>query len=360
MSSNIAEALFAVAPQLRDSVVRGSNYILVQCPFHGGGNERTPSCSVSLEKPVFFCHSCMTSGHISQVFRQFGLGKASIDVVLADVGMDHAYRGKTAAGKVAMRLTAGHNAFRGRYVLDEDLLDAYRQAPTALLRAGFEKATLRHFEVGYDVTNMRITFPIRNVYGDLVGISGRAILDELTPRYKIYSQELIDRGFQVPADYSMEEMKDAVLWHAHVVRPFLYKADDEALVITEGFKTCMWTWQSGYQSTVALVGAYLTDMHVELITTAVRYVVLFLDNNEAGWKGTLRAGRILSKKGIYVKVAVYPDGREQADALTSDEVKLAIRNSESFFNWSKKHDRLIHEAPQRWRFGWDSPRRSGS
>lgn len=350
--TDIASALFSLAPALQATAKRSSSYVMIQCPFHGGGQEKTPSCSVALEKPVFFCHSCQTAGHVSRIFKSIGLGSDSIATILKATGLDKPGKALTGRGKVAARLTRSGNVFRGPFILNEDILDDYRHAPKMLMRQGFEKATLRHFEIGYDASNMRITFPIRNVYGELVGISGRGLLDYQEPRYKIYDSEMKLRdGFNIPPEYSMEEVKDAVLWHGHVVRPFFYtkSEQDEPFVITEGFKACMWTWQAGYQSTVALVGAYLSDLHAELIASAVQYVTLFLDNNEAGWRGTVRAGRILSTYGIDVRVGIYPDEREQPDDLSPDEVVLAIQTPEPYILW-RQHDhvqRFVHEDAQR-------------
>jgi hypothetical protein len=336
---DIASALFGLVPGLRDSAKISPSHIMIQCPFHGDGKEKNPSCSVATDKPVFFCHACQSTGHISRLFSHFGLGKEGIAQVLKSTGMDRSTAPVKGRGKVAVRFTTGSDPFRGKYILDEDLLDEYRQAPVKLLRAGFEKRTLRHFEVGYDQNNMRITFPIRNKYGDLVGISGRAVLDYQEPRYKIYDGEMkLRAGFSIPPEYTMEAIKDAVLWHAHVVRPFFFTNEPDVypLIVTEGFKACMWCWQSGYESTVALVGAYLSDLHAELIGTAVRIVVLFLDNNKAGYRGTLRAGRLLTAYGIDVRVALYPDEREQPDELTPDEVDQAIQSSCSYLQWRQQ------------------------
>lgn len=357
--SDIASALFSLAPALQANAKRSSNYIMIQCPFHGGGQEKNPSCSVSLEKPVFFCHACQASGHVAQILKTLGLGREGIDVILKATGLDKPGKALSGRGKVAARLTESTNAYRGPFILSEDLLDEYRHAPKWLMRQGFDKKTLRHFEIGFDFSNLRVTFPIRNVYGELVGLSGRTVVDE-EPRYKIYDSEMkMKEGYRIPPDYSMEAVKDAVLWHSHVVRPFFYtnEEQDEAFVLTEGFKACMWVWQAGYQSTAALIGAYLSDLHAELIASAVQYVVLFLDNNEAGWRGTVRAGRILSSYGIDVRVAVYPDDREQPDDLEPEEVVLSIRNPETYLSW-RQHDHVrqyVHEDAQRGRSRRPSP-----
>ena len=340
--SSVESLLWTAAPHLQQGYVRGTNYVLIRCPFHGGGTEKTPSCSVSTTKPVFFCHSCLTSGHLTRLLRNLGFSKNAARQAVEDAGLNQPHQ--KAADALAVKYQG--NPYRGDFILDDDLLDDYRQAPKMLLKAGFTKSTLRHFEVGFDDQNLRITFPLRNIYGELVGVSGRAVVDEMDPRYKIYRRELIEGRpeFHVPANYNMDSVKQALLWHGHVVHPFLYEMDDEALIITEGFKACMWVWQSGYQTPVALVGAYLSDLQAELIGNATRYVFLFLDNNKAGLKGTFFAAEKLLRKGIKFKIARYPDDREQPDQLDPKEVQEALRNANSFAEWKAEHDRLVSEV----------------
>jgi DNA primase len=338
---DIAEAVLALAPHLREKVRRTSNYIMIQCPYHAGGQENTPSCVVPLDKPVFFCHGCKVSGHAFQLLRTLGATKGHADLLLKQAGFQEKQK-QEELGVVEQSRIRQYNIFRGPFVLKEDILDPFRVAPVSLMEAGFRKATLRHFEVGFDSTEARITFPLRNVFGDLVGVSGRTIIEDLEPRYRIYKRELIRRG--APHDYDMEETKKAILWHAHIIRPTLLKTP-ETLIITEGFKACMWIWQAGYESTVALVGSYLTRWHAELLSRYVDRVILFLDNNEAGWTGTRKAGVMLLRRGIQVDVARYPeDEREQPDALLPEEIDHSIETASSYLKWRRSNEgkRLLH------------------
>lgn len=331
------DRLLELAPRLADGMRPGSTHVMVRCPFHGGGQEQVPSLSISTIKPVYFCHGCKRSGHIAQLLSFFGMSR---DLIKSLLPRGEGYqRPETLAAK----LLKGQDPFKSAYVLDESLLDYYRLAPPSLLRAGFTMETLRHFEVGFDQKNFRITFPLRSAYGDLVGISGRTIYEHEEPRYVIYERELIGRSdAHVPEDYSMESIKSAILWHAHVVRPFFYPShtDHKELIITEGFKACMWTWQAGYEDVVALVGSYLTPIHAELIARVTDQVILLLDNNEAGYKGTMRAGRMLLAKGVDVRVAKYPDERQQPDDLTPDELATSFDQRQSMRAWAREHPGL--------------------
>ncbi len=352
---DVESLVFSLAPQLSDRAIRGSGYILIQCPFHGGGRERTPSCSVSKEKPVFFCHACLESGHITRLLRTLGMSKGAASRAIEDSGLNQP---RDAVVEQAARQFTG-NPFRGEFILDDDLLDKYRAAPKMLMEQGFRKSTLRHHEVGFDVSNFRITFPLRNVYGELVGVSGRAVTSNQEPRYKIYKTELIERrDVHVPYNYSMDAVKGALLWHGHVVRQVMRDGDDEALIITEGFKACMWLFQAGYHTAVALVGAYLSQLHAELIAQTTKYAFLFLDNNPAGRQGTFFAAERLMKKGVRFKIANYPDDREQPDELEPKEVQEALRTAKTFADWKTSNDKLVHEVAWK-RYGVPPVRESG-
>lgn len=349
------EALFSLVPRLSEGAKPTSEYVMVRCPFHGGGMEHTPSCSISKIAPVFYCHSCLESGHISRLFKLGGLGRESIDRILRSTGMG----GTSGPAGLARDIKQNVDLYRGTYILDDTILDAYRLAPEELLRKGFQKKTLRHFEVGFDYTNLRITFPLRNVYGQLVGISGRSVVAGMEPRYKIYVEELRQRpDVKIPEDYSMDSTKKAVLWHAHVVRPFLFRSNDP-VILTEGFKACMWTYQSGFENTTALVGLSLSKQHAEMLATAVQRVYLFLDNNPAGRLGTFIAGDKLLAVGREVFVMKYPDERGQPDELSDLEIEAAYINAEPYITWREQHGKqYIYENENRrrnWRANRQNP-----
>ena len=45
-------------------VERSRGKVMAQCPFHGGGTERTPSMSVNDEKGVYYCFACQAGGTV--------------------------------------------------------------------------------------------------------------------------------------------------------------------------------------------------------------------------------------------------------------------------------------------------------
>lgn len=328
---SIEEVLRDLAPQVLAGASLSTNYVMVRCPFHGGGVERTPSCSVSRIKPVFFCHGCSAGGHISKFLREVGTPTEIAKSIVEKVSYDYSEFGD---GKSSHSIFTGKNPYRGKFLLDDEILDGWRLRPESLHRAGFKERTLRHFEVGVDHAMARVTFPLRNLYGELVGVSGRTMVSGVEPRYKIYSATDLAR-FGVSPQYSTTSIKGALLWHAHLVFPICFR-ETAPIIVTEGFKAAMWVWQSGFHNVVALVGSHLTKLQAELLARTASEVTLFLDNNEAGHIGTHAAGRLLVSKNI-VKVATYPDLRQQPDALHQPEVHQAINQAIHFVKWKSQN-----------------------
>lgn len=328
---SIEDLLKELAPHILDGAQIFDDRVMVRCPFHGGGQERTPSCAVSRRKPVFFCHGCSASGHISKFLRGVSVPVDIARRVTERVKYDYE---DDPGGSGKHSIFSGANPFRGKFVLDDEILDEWRLCPQGLKQAGFREKTLRHFEVGVDEAMQRVTFPIRNLYGELVGVSGRTLIKDLEPRYKIYSAKDLAR-FSVSPDYSMASIKGAVLWHAHLVFPIAFR-DSSPIIVVEGFKAAMWVWQAGFHNVVALIGAHLTKLQLEILARTGSEVLLFLDNNAAGHKGTHAAAKILVKKNI-VKVMEYPDLRQQPDQLDVVEINVAVGTSISYVMWKLKH-----------------------
>lgn len=340
MSSDVLEMIRSADASRLVDAKHGPSNVLIRCPFHKGGEERTPSLSVKIDAPVFFCHGCQENGHITKLLTALGMPRDLAKRLVDAANFPEA--GRAAQRRGDYRFYHGPNPFRGEYILDEDILDEFRLMPTQLREAGFKKSTLRHFGVGFDYDRYRITYPLRNIYGELVGISGRTIIDE-EPRYKIYGKELSEIA-DVPESYSMDSVKKAILWHGHSVIPVLYRRADEPIVVCEGFKAAMWVWQAGIRNVVALVGSYLTYEHAELLAAIGCPVFLFLDNNEAGLKGTLSALRRLKNPERYV--CRYPDLREQPDDLDPEEVHEALGSAQNHIEWVGENRNVVRSKPR--------------
>lgn len=339
---SIIDQVFFLAPHLADKAQVSGVNAMVCCPYHKGGNENTPSMSISLVDPVYFCHGCKKGGTVKSLLVDLGASESMADQALSRSGMS----GRREARKVQDRGVDAPIAVRiptvdedeveeegVAYILDEGILDEYRLAPKALMRDGFEKSTLRFFGIGVDKDQARITFPIRDFEGNLLGVSGRTYVG-MEPRYKIYKTELTRRRkWGIPRNYSLESAKSRLLWNGHNAKKLINNG--HTLVLTEGFKAAMWVWQAGHQCVAATIGSYLTKNHAEWIYKHAGRVIIFYDADEAGVEGTRKAIDTLVNHGVSVKIAKYPENTEatQPDGLTSSQIAEALIESQNFIEW---------------------------
>lgn len=315
----------------------GNNNVGGPCPFHKGGQERNPSFYVNLDNGLFFCHSCGEKGTFVQLLKRLGARADKIELL-----MKLAEEEQPSFEKIRRA-----NDHRATYVLSEAILGALDYCPEDLLAAGFEMDLLHKMDVGFDNETMRITYPIRDMYGTLVGIAGRTVTDAI-PRYLVYRPQDLARF--APAD-DPEKYKwyhtpnnHHFVWNYHNVYPDLFYGSLNQLIVVEGYKACMWVIQHGYPNTVALMGSYLTPMQEALLTKFGGTIFLFLDHNKAGWTGTYKAGKALTRHGQDVRVVEYPPYVEvgaQPDNLLEEEIKAGLEKASPFAKWRRDNEAVI-------------------
>lgn len=315
---------------LRKVKPSGPENLMAVCPFHvkaDGSQEGTPSFAISTVTGLWFCHSCQARGNLYTFLRDLGLGAAEIS-----------FRYQPLLEAAKRNLPPAPDPTRPGEIfssnpLPEGLLGIFDYCPLQLLDEGFAEETLRHFDVGFDMQHLRITYPIRDLSGNLVAISGRSI-NGAWPRYKIYDMEY--KAWDLPERRHWD--KRTALWNAHSVYSnlFLTTAQSEVVVV-EGFKACMWVWQAGVKNVVALLGTYLSWEHQWILERLGSTVCLFLDNNDPGQIGTVKCGDRL-KASTLVKVVKYPDRltneeKAQPDSCTKEEVLEQIQHAVSYSDW---------------------------
>lgn len=335
-----------IDPKIRRA---GQGNISVRCPFHSV-KDGTPF-SVSTEMGVFHCFTCHVAGTIPTMLAMLGVPPETIE---AEVGpfrqaMKAAFEDRQIARKA--QYTTG-NPFRAETVLSETLIAAYDWCPTPLVQDGFDPAWMKFLQVGVDLNNRRITYPVRDIYGNLAGFVGGRTDKSQEPKYRVYAgeQQAYD-GTVIPSDYGMwfkEEYptynfkSHDYLWNYDKVYPrLLFSKEQEIVVIVEGFKACMWTLQCGFRNSIALMGSSMSYRQKELLLRVDAKIYLFLDNNEAGQKGTYKIGNNLQKAVPTVWVVEYPPGAGlqcQPDGLVEEVIQEQIANARPFRNWKRERN----------------------
>jgi hypothetical protein len=328
----------------------GDSNIKVKCPFHKGGQETKPSFSINVDLGLFQCFTCHQSGTVKKLLALLGLSSSQVDTETREL------KALFDANRFALahkRRTdcVGIDPFKAPYVLPETIVAAYDLMPLSLVNGGFDPQILKYLEVGFDRHNHRITYPIRDLYGNLAGIVGGKALESQEPKYMVYEGKRQDRitGRKIPShfgfwfdedrQYDGYEFKNhEYIWGYDKFYPRLFFGKEvQTLVLVEGYKAAAWVLQCGFVNVGALMGSKMSYRQKQLILRLRgNDIVLFLDNNEAGWDGTEKIGSELHKLMPGVRIVRYPDDAHegcQPDDLVPEAVSSAIANAVTYSNW---------------------------
>ncbi|QLL25355.1 DNA primase [Actinobacteria bacterium IMCC26103] len=328
------------------------------CPFH---DEKSPSFHVTPSKGFFHCFGCQTSGDvISFVMKMDHLSFTETIERLADrMGYQLRYEEGNFTPAPAgnrTRLIAA-NALAAKFYQDQ-----LNTSPTAaharelMTKRGFDKAACERFGVGYapdewdgltkflraegytideletaglskmgqrgpiDKFRNRLTWPIRDISGDVVGFGARKLAsdeEDQGPKYLNTSETPVYKKSQVL--YGLDMAKKEI-------------AKKRQVVIVEGYTDVMAAQLAGITTAVATCGTAFGADHIRIIRRllmdddAFRGEVIFtFDGDAAGQKAALRAFSEDQKFVTQTFVAVEPDGLDPCD-LRQQKGDLALRD----------------------------------
>jgi len=321
------------------------------CPFH---HEKSPSFMVSPERGSWHCFGCGAGGDIfAFVMRyeniEFGEAlrmlaeKAGVELrrenpaeyrysgLLYDLNdaAKNFYKNALASAPVAKKYISERGlsletvetfelgwAPNESEALSMHLLNA-GSAPQDLLQAGLSIKTERGLML--DRFRGRIMFPIHNHVRKVVGFTGR-ILPQLDT-----SATAGPSGF-VTAKY-VNSPETPIFQKSKLLYGF-WKTKDavrEAMsaVLVEGQMDFLMSWQSGVKNVVASSGTALTADHLRAIHRLAEELVVAFDGDAAGSDAALRAIDLAEANDFSVKVAVFKDFKDAAEAAQAAPENVA-------------------------------------
>lgn len=341
-SSPIADL---VAPYL-DRVKGGQRNLNARCPFH---DDHSPSFSINVQTGAWICGGCKLKGGLTTFFQLLGMKRHQVDNLIEPVRYLLDQQRVRDRRKTRNRFKRS-DPFKGERALRESILGVFDFAPLDLIDKGFDPKVLRAFDIGYDRNRDRIIYPIRDLYGSLVGVSGRSVIGE-KPRYKVYRGGFLDQeGTKHAGDFG-EEFDELYpgyeinpknyLWNAHQVCPaVISNAEDEPIFIVEGYKAALWMIQNGFTNTVATMGSSMSRVQYDIIARLGGPKVMFYDNDRAGIEGTLRVGKWLSKIGQVECVVPFPWAK-QPDDLNGNGLRTVVNNRVRFQKWKREVQMVV-------------------
>ncbi len=153
----------------------------------------------------------------------------------------------------------------------------------------------------------RLMFPIYDAQGHTVGFGGR-LLGEGDVKYLNSSEsDVFHKGRLL---YGLNWAKSGI------------RKEERALLV-EGYFDAVRIMAAGIESVVAPLGTALTDEQAALVARYTKNVFLLYDSDQAGLKATFRAGDVLLRHGVAVRVVTFPPG-EDPDTFVATHGRAAL------------------------------------
>jgi len=340
-----------------------------RCPFH---DEKTPSFSVSPQKQIFYCFGCQTGGNVISFIQKYE-GKSFIEAVewlAGRLGIALANQDpKTKQVNRQRHELQDLNRFAIEYFHKQLLTPSIGGRALAYLKnRGVKDKTIRYFQLGYAVSGRRelvkaatqagfsiqqlvdaglikndaqepvdrfrgrIIFPILDERGSPTAFGGRALADDLLPKY-----------LNSPTTTLYDKSK--ILYNLHHARSEIQKTGTALLV--EGYLDALMLHQAGVQNVVASLGTSLSGSHASLLKRFAEEAVIVYDGDTAGFQATLRGLHTLVKKALRVHIALLPPDQDPDSFVRSrgvdrfnDEIDKAINLIEFQIQRAVRQDAL--------------------
>lgn len=346
----------------------GKNYVGL-CPFH---EEKTASFTVDPDKQLFYCFGCGAGGNaFTFLMKREGLSfPEALEKLAQRAGVRlpsrSRYRGDESRRKENKRLldalefaqskfrdmlygSRGKDALKyletrglSREIIDKFGLgfapDEWDFIASSAKRSGFHqgdflKAGLlleRPSGGYYDRFRNRVTFPIYDSAGTLIGFGGRAIGDE-TPKYLNSPETPVFR-------------KGRELYALSLAKPGIRRKD--RVCVVEGYMDVIMSFQHGIDYTVAGMGTALSREQARALLLLTGEVYLVYDRDEAGKRATRRSIDVFREAGGRTRIVSLP-GSKDPDVFLRTEGPGA-------------YEKLLDEALPDIQFIYDEARRENA
>jgi len=312
------------------------------CPFPGHAHgDTSPSAYMNVETTAWMCHGCKRRGNaitflaeIESVSlqkarfylqRQYGLASPDPDEYSIGAELRRFY------AKIERERSAPEfDVFLPDEVNMEFLIDWSRASEANdippelayMFDRGFDPIVLEEWEIGYDDDRERITIPVRNHEGKLVGFKGRA-WNNRKPKYLVMGGEKYDypRYHKSRIVFGLDKALD----YYKSVEGDVFKAIPE-LIICEGELDVISLHEKGFVNAVCVAGSEFSETQERLIRRFADSAVIFFDSDEGGHTGTLLVMEALRP---YMPVRVVPEHDGDPNEMTTEEIQSCLDESES-------------------------------
>lgn len=251
------------------------------CPFHKHGQERKPSFGINVNTGACNCFTCGWKGYLPYLIECL-YGRYD-----NDFGKNWLIRN---FNSISVSSRPGIKLPNRNVKLDttikcvpESELEQYRYTHKYLYDRGLSNYIIDKFDVGYDKNTDCITFPVKDLDGNVVFVARRSVKSKF---------------FNYPTGV------DKPVYGAYLFKDGKYKE----CYITESFFNCLTLWKFGLPS-VALMGTGTKTQYEILNKLPVREYILALDPDTAGQNGTKKLRDTLCSNHL-IKEIQYIDDKD--------------------------------------------------
>ncbi len=334
----------------------GANYLGI-CPFH---QDKNPSMSVSSVKGFYHCFACGAGGDVFKFVQDY-----------ERLSFSEAVEKVAHLGNFSLRYTDAKSYKNDRSLKNilpllnsfyKNSLSKHKQALNYLYSRGLNDEDIRKFELGfapnsneslellkreqisladalavgavklgedknyYAAFSRRISFPIYDMKGFLVGFGGRIIDDSQRAKYLNSAQNIFFDKSRI--FYALNLAKDEI-------------KRKKQIIICEGYLDVIAFHKIGLNNAVAVLGTALTPLHINIIKKLEAEVLLCFDSDNAGLNAATKSSFLLSLAKIDGKVCFVKGGKDVAELVFSSQEKKVFEIFDEGFSFVEFYIRRL-------------------
>lgn len=298
---------------------------VTHCLWHDDSN---PSLTINDDKGFAFCHVCQHSSDVIGYIQQ-KLGLSFIDAV------EHLAKKNNIEVKYNFK---NPDEYKKRFA---EMMDAYDKAKATqekyrsalknstncveyIISRAIEPSVSREFALGFSASENRLTIPIHNHKGDLIGWTKRALNNEIKPKYKNTENNIIFN-------------KSEIVFNEHRAAPHIREKDQ--IIFVEGHLDVVTLWQAGHKNVVALQGtASPSPLVLKRLLRKSKSFVLCMDRDSGGKLAVekfIQSVQDIALQGdLDVKVVNLPVGHDPDEVIKKGgSMQVFINCAVSWIDW---------------------------
>jgi len=351
---------------------RGRHHVAC-CPFHG---EKTPSFTVSEEMQIFKCFGCGKAGDVFTFLQEYEridfrealeeLAKLAGVTLIKSSLVDHQESKKKLLIEINSQVAKFYNYILLSHSLGKNALDYVTKRGITLetikifnigfspddskylsnfiLKKGYKIDDLvdtgtfgkSHYGSGlYDRFNGRLTFPLPDYRGHIVGFSGRILPSSKNPNLAKYINSPETEIYH----------KSQMLFGLNLAKEAIRQ--ENSVVVVEGEFDMISPYQSGFKNFVALKGTAFTQDQLQLLRRYTDTLILALDSDFAGNNAARKSIELADSMEFDIKVLSLGDKYKDPDeAIKADPefFKSQLTKATDVWDFIIKSQLKLHDS----------------